>query len=108
LPLNASLIQYKTSQKKLAQLKQVYCYMHIKILTKRDMMQWLMLLVGNKAHRLALLMLMTALVPDIDAQGQLQADTNTYFVNVAAGPEYKRGGLHKWLFGKNRRKEWIH
>jgi hypothetical protein len=47
-------------------------------------------------------------LPRMQSYGQmaLESEPGAYYVNVAAGPEYKKGKFHQWLFGKNRRKEW--
>ena len=46
------------------------------------------------------------LLPAPESYSQPIAQPNAYYVNVAAGPEYKRGKFHQFFFGKNRRKEW--
>ena len=36
-----------------------------------------------------------------------KSSDSAHFKVMAAGPEYKRSALHKWLWGRNYRKEWI-
>lgn len=58
-----------------------------------------------------LLMGLCAVPAAIQAQGpvmieQRQESQHNYYIDVAAGPEYRRGKFHQFFFGKNRRKEW--
>jgi hypothetical protein len=40
------------------------------------------------------------------SQKKASGDSTSKFKLIAAGPQYKRSGLHRFLWGKNYRKEW--
>ncbi len=57
-------------------------------------------------YKLLLLLPVLFVLNTTTAQQQSPDDTTSKFKLISAGPQYKRSALHKFLWGKNYRKEW--